>query len=121
MFGKLTDMIDNGLSVVGGIFTGELPTQRQVAKLIADGVSIAGLEAERDAALLRLGALGLAPKLDVDAQVVINRLGAMYSHRGDGFPTQYVNPDGPYAVAVIERLTAEVARLRKDAQLRGEG
>lgn len=40
------------------------------------------------------------------------RLLAMYSHRGDGVPTQYVNPDGPDAAARIEALNAENARLK---------
>jgi hypothetical protein len=33
----------------------------------------------------------------------------MYSHRGDGFPTQYVNPDGAAAVAAITDLQARLA------------
>ena len=41
MFDKLTNMIDNAITVGGSIMTGELPTQRQVAQLIADGVSVA--------------------------------------------------------------------------------
>lgn len=35
---------------------------------------------------------------------LIARLRAMYSHRGDGIPTQYVNPNGPEAADEIERL-----------------
>ena len=45
-----------------------------------------------------------------DEVALKQRLLAMYSHRGDGLPTQYVNPDGPAAVAEIERLEAEIAR-----------
>ena len=43
MFDKLTNMIDNALSVGGAIMTGEIPTQRQVARLIADGISVAAI------------------------------------------------------------------------------
>jgi len=43
---------------------------------------------------------------------LIERLGAMHSHRGDGVPTQYVNPDGPAAIAHISALEAENLRLR---------
>lgn len=40
MFDKLTNMIDNALTVVTAPLFGELPTQRQVALLIADGLSV---------------------------------------------------------------------------------
>jgi hypothetical protein len=43
------------------------------------------------------------------------RLRSMMSHRGDGIPTQYVNPAGPEAADRIEALEAEVARLRNPA------
>ena len=43
MFKFLTDAIDNTLTVVGGVFTGELPTQRQVAQMIADGMTVAAV------------------------------------------------------------------------------
>lgn len=43
MFKLLIDAIDNTLSVVGGVFTGELPTQRQVAQMIADGMTVAAV------------------------------------------------------------------------------
>jgi hypothetical protein len=43
---------------------------------------------------------------------LIARLLSMHSHRGDGLPTQHVNPDGPAAVAEIERLNAEIERVR---------
>ena len=43
MFKLLTDAIDNTLSVVGGVLTGELPTQRQVAQMISDGMTIAAV------------------------------------------------------------------------------
>lgn len=36
------------------------------------------------------------------------RLTARYSHRGDGIPTQPVNPDGEEAVKAIERLEEEL-------------
>lgn len=39
------------------------------------------------------------------------RLNAMLSHRGDGVPTQFINPDGPDAAARIEALKARVAEL----------
>lgn len=45
MFKMLTDAIDNTLSVVGGVLTGELPTQRQVAQMISDGMTIAAIAA----------------------------------------------------------------------------
>jgi hypothetical protein len=35
---------------------------------------------------------------------LIDRLNMMYSHRGDGIPTQYVNPDGPVAAELLERM-----------------
>lgn len=37
---------------------------------------------------------------------LIGRLQAMYSHRGDGIPTQFINPDGPEAADLIERQAA---------------
>lgn len=40
MFDFLVDSIDNALSIVGDLAEGELPSRRQVSKLIADGVSI---------------------------------------------------------------------------------
>lgn len=43
MFNLLTDAIDNALTVVGGVLTGELPTQRQVARMIADGMTVAAV------------------------------------------------------------------------------
>lgn len=43
MFKMFTDAIDNTLSVVGGVLTGELPTQRQVAKMISDGMTVAAI------------------------------------------------------------------------------
>ena len=43
MFNFLTDAIDNTLTVVGGVFTGELPTQRQVAQMISDGMTVAAM------------------------------------------------------------------------------
>ena len=46
---------------------------------------------------------------------IVERLTAMYSHRGDGLPTQYVNPDGLEAAAEITRLRAQLA----EAELRG--
>ncbi len=41
-----------------------------------------------------------------EAAGLIERLRSMYSHRGDGIPTQFVNPDGDEAATTIERLTA---------------
>ena len=40
MFDFITDPIENALEVCDGILEGELPSKRQAAKLIADGVSI---------------------------------------------------------------------------------
>ncbi len=42
MFG-LTESIENALGIVGTIFEGEAPTKRHVAKLIADGITIAAI------------------------------------------------------------------------------
>lgn len=36
---------------------------------------------------------------------------AMYSHRGDGIPTQFVNPDGPEAVAAVDALLDRIEKL----------
>lgn len=55
---------------------------------------------------LRLGSLGANPNMDQDIAGLCVRLGAMYSHRSDGIPTQFVNPDGKDAVAAIEKLNA---------------
>ncbi|EJU14150.1 hypothetical protein LH128_05308 [Sphingomonas sp. LH128] len=44
---------------------------------------------------------------------LIARLRAMYSHRGDGIPTQYVNPNGPEAADEIERLRKFNDELRR--------
>jgi uncharacterized protein YerC len=43
MFKMLTDAIDNTLAVVGGVLTGELPTRRQVAQMISDGMTVAAI------------------------------------------------------------------------------
>lgn len=43
MFDFLTDSIENGLNVLGGLVEGELPTKRQVAKLLADGATVYGI------------------------------------------------------------------------------
>lgn len=40
MFDFITDSIDNALSILGDLAEGETPTRLQVAKLIADGVSV---------------------------------------------------------------------------------
>lgn len=39
----LTDSIENALDVVGDVMTGEEVDKRQVAKLIADGLSVAAV------------------------------------------------------------------------------
>lgn len=39
---------------------------------------------------------------------LVARLVTMYSHRGDGLPTQYINPDGPEAAERIAELEAEL-------------
>ncbi len=41
------------------------------------------------------------------------KLETMYSHRGDGIPTQYVNADGPEASALIRQQAAEIERLKE--------
>lgn len=43
MFDFLTDSIHNALNVADGLMEGELPTKMQLARLIADGVSIAAI------------------------------------------------------------------------------
>lgn len=43
---------------------------------------------------------------------ITEKLLAMYDHRGDGMPTQYVNADGPEAVEAILALRKEVEALR---------
>jgi len=43
MFDFITDPIDNALGVVGDLLEGEVPTRRQVAKLLADGISIVAI------------------------------------------------------------------------------
>lgn len=45
MFNFLTDSIENALQVGGAILNGEDITTRQVARLVADGVSIAAIAA----------------------------------------------------------------------------
>ena len=39
------------------------------------------------------------------------RIEAMYSHRGDGIPTQYVNRDGPEAAARGRELEAQLVTV----------
>ncbi|MGI4744940.1 MAG: hypothetical protein ACRYGI_11590 [Janthinobacterium lividum] len=46
-----------------------------------------------------------------DTDALVARLTAMYSHRGDGIPTQCVNPDGAEAADLIARQAEEIARL----------
>lgn len=43
MFGFLTDTIENGLDILGGLTEGEVPTKRQIAKAIDAGVTIYAL------------------------------------------------------------------------------
>jgi hypothetical protein len=43
MFNFLTDAIDNGLTVVGNLITGDGVTQQQVAQLFADGLSVVAI------------------------------------------------------------------------------
>jgi len=43
MLDFLTDSIENGLDVLGGLVMGETPTKRQVAQLISDGVTVAAI------------------------------------------------------------------------------
>ena len=40
MFKILTDAVENALDVVTAPLTGDLPTKQQVAKLLADGLTI---------------------------------------------------------------------------------
>jgi hypothetical protein len=60
---------------------------------------------------------------NVDLDGLKARLLSMYSHRGDGIPTQYCNQDGPDAARAIDTLLAEIERLRAapaEAELRAE-
>lgn len=43
---------------------------------------------------------------------LLDRLETMIDHRGDGIPTQYLNPDGPEAAAEIVSLREQVAEAR---------
>ena len=43
MFDFLTNSIENALDVADGLLFGELPSKRQVAKLVADGVTVAAI------------------------------------------------------------------------------
>lgn len=43
---------------------------------------------------------------------ITEKLLAMDDHRGDGLPTQYVNPDGPEAVEAILALRKEVEEMK---------
>lgn len=45
MFDWLTDSVDNALSVADAVMTGEDIKQRQIAKLIADGMTVASAAA----------------------------------------------------------------------------
>lgn len=40
LFDAVTGAVENGLDILSGLADGELPTKRQLAKLISDGVSI---------------------------------------------------------------------------------
>lgn len=40
LFDSLTNAVENGLGVLGGLVEGELPSKRQLATLISDGISI---------------------------------------------------------------------------------
>lgn len=51
--------------------------------------------------------------MTTETDALVERLDAMYSHRGDGIPTQYVNPDGPAAIDAIIALRARVAALEE--------
>ena len=55
----------------------------------------------------------LEPTPPAESDGLVERLTTMYSHRGDGIPTQYVNPDGPEAAHHIAAQDAEIARLRE--------
>lgn len=48
-----------------------------------------------------------------EADDLIEKLLAMYSHRCDGLPTQYVNPDGPDAAARIATQQEALREARK--------
>ena len=50
-----------------------------------------------------------------ETEALIARLEITYLHRMDGLPmrSQYVNPDGPLAVATIREQAAEIERLRE--------
>ncbi len=47
-------------------------------------------------------------------QALCQKLRAMYSHRGDGTPTQQTNPDGWEAATRIEQLSQELAEASHD-------
>lgn len=40
LFDSLTNAVENGLDILGGLVEGELPSKRQLATLISSGVSI---------------------------------------------------------------------------------
>ena len=43
MFDFIVDSFENGLNILDGLVMGELPSKRQLSKLLADGVSIAAI------------------------------------------------------------------------------
>ena len=53
-----------------------------------------------------------------ETEALIALLEITYLHRMDGLPmrSQYVNPDGPQAVALIREQAAEIERLRDRPQ-----
>lgn len=54
--------------------------------------------------------------MTVDNRTLSERLMTMFSHRGDGIPTQYVNPDGPEAQARIAELEAALRPFAEKAR-----
>jgi hypothetical protein len=40
VFGLLTNAIENGLDILDGLVDGEMPTKRQIAKLVDAGVTL---------------------------------------------------------------------------------
>lgn len=71
--------------------------------------TLSAQQAELDRAWLRLGTLGLSPKMDTDVADICAKLGTMVIPAHKTWPTHHRNPDGPDAAAVIERLNAQVS------------
>lgn len=73
-----------------------------------DAGLIERLTEERDAAMLRLGTLGLSAEMPGDLAALCAKLGAMAMPSHKSWPTHYVNPDGREAAAAIEHLNTQL-------------